>query len=74
MGKFVKSRTKGDFRRVIGKEIEVFLKSAFNQKTLYEGQLKTAEEESITIETKNGVISIPLDIINKGKLKIDFRR
>lgn len=61
-----------DFKRAIGKKMDVFLKSRFNDKLQYFGTLKAVEEDSIELETKTGLIKIPLDVINKGKLQINI--
>lgn len=63
-----------DFNRTIGKKMDVFLKERFNDKLQYFGTLKAVEEDSIELETKTGLIKIPLDVINKGKLQIGFKR
>jgi len=63
-----------DFKRVIGKKMDVFLKEHFNDKLQYFGTLKAVEEDSIALETKTGLIKIPLDVINKGKLQINIRK
>jgi len=66
--------TNEDFRRLIGKEIELFLKSAFNDKVHYLGTLRTASEDTLSIETESGLIDIPFEAVNKGRLQIGFKR
>ena len=64
--------TKRDFERVVGKEMELFLKGHLHNKLSYAGRLKGLKGDSVVLEGENAeVVEIPLKIINKGKLKID---
>jgi len=63
-----------DFKRVIGRKMDVFLKTRLKDKLQHFGTLKDVGENSIELETKTGLIKIPLDVINKGKLQINIRK
>lgn len=67
--------TKRDFERVMGKKMEVFLKNHLHHKLSYTGKLKGVKEDAIVLERENAeLVEVPLNIINKGRLKIDFGR
>jgi len=59
--------TLADFKRVIGKDIRIFLREAVNAKIEYRGTLEAADEADITIKTEGTALQIPLDKINKAK-------
>jgi len=65
--------TKRDFDRAIGKKMDVFLKDPLKDKFQYTGTLEGVKEDSISLKVKNGLINIPLGIINKGKLLIEIK-
>lgn len=66
--------TSEDFKRSAGKKIELFLKGAFDDKVHYLGTLRTASEDTLSIETESGLIDIPFKAVNKGRLQIGFKR
>lgn len=63
-----------DFLRIKGRRVLVWLDEKVNEKEYYEGMvLGTDEERSVLLIEVNGEeLSIPLNIIRKGKEKIDF--
>ena len=64
-------KERADFKRVIGQEIDIWLNEKVLDKVFVSGKLKNIVEDSITIEdNKNNELAIPLDAINKAKLKI----
>jgi ribosome maturation factor RimP len=68
-------RTRRDFERVLGKTIEVFLKEHIEGKLSYVGKLSGVDDAAITLEPGNTrVVTIPLQSMHKGRLKIDIGR
>lgn len=65
--------SKRDFDRAIGKKMDIFLKDPLKDKFQYTGILKGVKEDSISLKIKNGLVNIPLGIINKGKLVIEIK-
>ena len=64
-------KERADFKRVVGQEIDIWLNEKVLDKVFVSGKLKNIVEDSITIEdNKNNELAIPLDAINKAKLKI----
>ncbi|MDD4291210.1 MAG: ribosome maturation factor RimP [Clostridia bacterium] len=53
-------KTQRDFQRNLGKEITVKLYAAQDGKKMFEGFLKSFDNESFTIETKKGEISFTI--------------
>jgi ribosome maturation factor RimP len=60
-------RTFCDFRRVIGREVHLFLRERVQEKMEIEGELKAVREADIIIETKKGECIVPIALIEKGK-------
>ncbi len=56
-----------DFRRVIGRDVHLFLRERVQGKMEIEGELKGAREADIIIETKKGECIIPIALIERGK-------
>jgi len=56
-----------DFRRVIGRELHIFLRERFQGKTELTGIVKGVRDVEIILETGDGEIIVPLDKIDKGK-------
>jgi len=65
--------TKKDFDRAIGKKMDVFLKDPLNDKFQYTGTLEGVKEDSVSLKVKNGLVNIPLGIVNRGKLIIEIK-
>ena len=64
-------KERADFKRVVGQEIDIWLNEKVLDKVFISGKLKNIAEDSITIEdNKSNKLAIPLDAINKAKLKI----
>ena len=67
--------SKEDFERAIGKKIDVTLKEQLNGKFGHTGRLREVKEDCIILEKKKDEsISIPLNIINNGRMVLEFRR
>ncbi|MBF0569481.1 MAG: ribosome maturation factor RimP [Candidatus Omnitrophica bacterium] len=56
-----------DFRRVMGRDVYIFLRERMNGKIELEGLIKGVRDEDIILETKKGEIVIPIALIDKGK-------
>ena len=56
-----------DFRRVLGREVQVFLKERINGKCELSGELQAAREADIIVATKKGEVIVPMDKIEKAK-------
>lgn len=66
-------KTDKDLKRNIGKDIEISLYTAFNNKKKYEGELKEFNESSITItDNKDNEMSIPRESVSLIKLVLKF--
>ena len=64
-------KERADFKRVIGQEIDIWLNEKVLDKVFVSGKLKNIAEDSITIEdNKSNKLAIPLNAVNKAKLKI----
>ncbi|MBN2880035.1 MAG: ribosome maturation factor RimP [Clostridia bacterium] len=61
-----------DYKRYIGKKIEVSLYAAVNGTKKLTGLLKQADEENIIIESDNGEIKLDLKDIGKASPAIEF--
>ena len=59
-------RTEKDFRRVIGRSIRFHLSEHILNKKEHWGKLAGVEENQLIVETKEGVILIPLTVIQKA--------
>jgi len=67
--------TRQDFLRRVGEKMEVFLNSPLNDKVSYFGILREVGDDSISVELKKSEsIQIPLNIVNKGKVKIELKK
>ena len=56
-----------DLRRVLGREVQVFLKERINGKCELSGSLQAVREADIIVGTKKGEIVVPMDKIEKAK-------
>lgn len=65
-------KTLKDFKRNINKTVKIKYKENEDQQTL-SGLLISAAEEKIVLSGKFGEKSIPLSIINHGKIEIKFK-
>ena len=66
-------KTDKDFKRNIGKDIDLNLYSSFNDKKKYEGRLKEYNEKFISIIDENGnEIEIPREAVSVVKLALKF--
>ena len=59
--------TLADFRRVIGREVRVFLKGSFDGKIEYLGSVESVGTDAGSIKTENKIIMIPLEKVNRAK-------
>jgi len=60
-----------DFVRAMGKEVQVFLKEAWEGKFEYQGEVEDVIGQKLWLkESDGGIIQIPLEVIQKGKRKI----
>jgi len=64
-------KTKNDFSRCINRRARFFLNESINGKIELEGLISKVKNGSVYIESKDGVIEIPLARINKAKQIID---
>jgi ribosome maturation factor RimP len=60
-----------DFRRVIGKELQVYLRERIQGKMEFFGILKAVRDGEIILEIKDGEMLLPLDKIERGKQVIN---
>ncbi len=58
--------TEKDFKRVINRNLKLFLSEALEGKLEFQGRLVNVEPEKIVIFADNKAITIPLDKINKA--------
>ncbi len=56
-----------DFRRVIGRELQIFLRERYQGKMELTGVLNGVRDSEIILETKDGEMLVPLDKVEKGK-------
>ncbi|MFH0754141.1 MAG: hypothetical protein V2A70_06210 [Candidatus Omnitrophota bacterium] len=56
-----------DLRRVLGRDVQVFLKEQFNGKREFSGVLEAVREAEIIVQTRKGEIVLPMGIIEKAK-------
>lgn len=59
--------TLADFTRVRGRELRLFLKEKHNGKMEIQGTLESVGDNQITVKTKDTIIQVFLDKINKAK-------
>jgi ribosome maturation factor RimP len=60
-----------DFRRVIGREMHIFLHERFQGKMELIGAVKGVRDGEIILKTRDGELIVPLDKIDKGKQVIN---
>lgn len=65
-------KTESDFRRNLGKEVEVKLYAPINKVKEFEGILKDYSKDFVTIETENENIEVPLKSISIMRQTIKF--
>lgn len=58
---------KNDFLRSLNRNVKFFLKEAISGKIEFDGKVVNAEDAFVTVETKEGILQIPLENIRKGK-------
>jgi len=58
---------RNDFTRCKNKKIKLFLSEAVNAKLEIDGVIKGVVEDSVSVETDEGIVGIPLGKINKAK-------
>ncbi len=56
-----------DLRRVLGRDVQVFLKEPVEGKREYSGLLQAAREVEIIVQTRKGDVVLPMDKIEKAK-------
>ena len=56
-----------DLRRVLGREVQVFLKERINGKCELSGSLQAVREADIIVVTRKGEVVVPMDKIEKAK-------
>jgi len=56
-----------DFSRCIDKPVKLFLSQAVNEKIEMDGVIKDVGDDSVFIQTAQGLVEIPLTKINKAK-------
>jgi ribosome maturation factor RimP len=56
-----------DLRRVLGRDVQVFLKERINGKCELSGFLQAVREADIIVETKKGEVVVPMGNIEKAK-------
>ncbi|MFH0877130.1 MAG: hypothetical protein V1863_02770 [Candidatus Omnitrophota bacterium] len=57
----------GDFKRVLGRDLRIFLKEPVGDRIEYLGHLVSIDADHIEINTQQKTIKIPLGTINKAK-------
>ncbi|MBU1999159.1 MAG: ribosome maturation factor RimP [Candidatus Omnitrophota bacterium] len=65
-------KTKNDFQRCKDKTVRFFLNTAIDEKLEWEGRIKEAGPDAVSIEIKEKTVSIPYTVINKAKQKIFY--
>jgi len=56
-----------DLRRVLGRDVQVFLKERINGKCELSGSLQAVREADIIVGTRKGEVTVPMDKIEKAK-------
>lgn len=56
-----------DFRRVIGRQVRLFLREPVAEKIEHCGAIESVDEDKIILKTDTNTIDIPLDKVNKAK-------
>ncbi|MBF0331079.1 MAG: hypothetical protein HQL17_04020 [Candidatus Omnitrophica bacterium] len=56
-----------DLRRVLGRDVQVFLKEPVNGKREYSGLLQAVSEAAIIVQARKGEVVLPMDKIEKAK-------
>lgn len=56
-----------DFRRIQGRNVRVHLKEKIAQKMEHSGDILKVDDTDLTLRTKNGEVTIPLNSIETGK-------
>ncbi len=56
-----------DLRRILGRDVQVFLKERINGKCELSGSLEAVREADIIVGTKKGEVIVPMDKIEKAK-------
>ena len=59
--------TFSDFRRVIGRQVRLFLREPVAEKIEHCGTIESVAGEQIILKTDTNTIGIPLDKVNKAK-------
>jgi ribosome maturation factor RimP len=59
-------RTLKDFRRVIGRPVEIYLNEKYEGKQQYDGVLKGIEEEDLVVDLGEEELLIPIAKVIKG--------
>ena len=65
-------KTDKDLNRNLGRDIELKLYRSFENKKIYEGELKNYSKDKITLEKNENLVSIPREYISIIKLSIKF--
>ena len=65
-------KTDKDFKRNIGKEVEVNLYQNLRDSKRHEGILKSFDDKNVILEMANGTLEIPRDTISLMRLTIKF--
>ncbi len=60
--------SEGDFKRKIGEEVKVFLKSALEEKTEFEGKLVDFQDNKVFLNKEKEIKVIPFEKIEKAKI------
>jgi len=61
-----------DFLRNIGKSVTVNLNAPLDNKIFFEGKIRSFEKGTVILDTGAAALKIPIEQIEKAKLKIDF--
>ena len=59
-----------DFRRKIGKEVKIYLKTPHDQKNEVTGKIENVTKGKVTLRIRDKAEAIPLEIIDQGKIII----
>ena len=59
--------TLSDFRRVLGKEVRIFLKEPVEEKIEYQGIIESVGEDKMAVKTETKTIEIPCEKVNRAK-------
>lgn len=65
-------KTDKDLKRNLNKDVELRLYRPFNNRKIYEGELKDYTNENITLEIDEGLVDVPREYISIIKLSIKF--